>query len=225
MRKRFGFTLAEVLITLGIIGVVAAMTIPALVKNTQDKEFRTAFKKTFSALSQAVLSISFDNGGSIAGMFSDENTFRDVFTNFFSVVKTCNDGDSSCWTCNGAKTDYFYNGKAVGGALDITRPVIVLKDGAIINTAYISSTCTGTDAGIIAPYAGTICGAIFVDVNGCKPPNTWGRDIYYIEVQQNKIFGLGPSSDNNAALACNKLSGTTYAGTQCAEFALRDQDY
>ena len=55
MTKRFGFTLAEVLITLGIIGVVAAMTIPTLIANTNGAKFRSQFKKTLSTLNQAGL--------------------------------------------------------------------------------------------------------------------------------------------------------------------------
>jgi prepilin-type N-terminal cleavage/methylation domain-containing protein len=60
MKKTFlgirkGFTLAEVLITLGIIGVVAAMTIPTLIQNTNSVRFATQFKKTVSTLSQAAL--------------------------------------------------------------------------------------------------------------------------------------------------------------------------
>ena len=54
MTKRFGFTLAEVLITLGIIGVVAAMTIPTLIANTNSAKFRSQFKKTLSTLNQQV---------------------------------------------------------------------------------------------------------------------------------------------------------------------------
>ncbi|MFR1671642.1 MAG: type II secretion system protein [Candidatus Gastranaerophilaceae bacterium] len=50
----FGFTLAEVLITLGIIGVVAAMTMPTLINNTNGEQYRAGFKKTLSALNQAV---------------------------------------------------------------------------------------------------------------------------------------------------------------------------
>lgn len=50
-----GFTLAEVLITLGIIGVVAAMTIPTLIQNTNSVKFASQFKKTISTLSQAAL--------------------------------------------------------------------------------------------------------------------------------------------------------------------------
>ena len=55
MTKRFGFTLAEVLITLGIIGVVAAMTIPTLLSNTHGAQLKTAYKKALSTLNQAVL--------------------------------------------------------------------------------------------------------------------------------------------------------------------------
>ncbi len=53
--ERQGFTLAEVLITLGIIGVVAAMTIPTLISNTNGAQFKTAYKKALSTLNQAVL--------------------------------------------------------------------------------------------------------------------------------------------------------------------------
>ena len=50
-----GFTLAEVLITLGIIGVVAAMTIPTLIQITNSVKFASQFKKSVSTLSQAAL--------------------------------------------------------------------------------------------------------------------------------------------------------------------------
>ena len=51
----YGFTLAEVLITLGIIGVVAAMTMPSLIANHQEKVTVTKVKKVYSILSQAYL--------------------------------------------------------------------------------------------------------------------------------------------------------------------------
>ena len=50
-----GFTLAEVLITLGIIGVVAAMTMPTLINSTQGAQYKTAYKKALTVLSQAVV--------------------------------------------------------------------------------------------------------------------------------------------------------------------------
>ena len=54
--KRFkkGFTLAEVLITLAIIGVVAAISIPSVISNTQQQEFKTGLRKAVSVLNSAI---------------------------------------------------------------------------------------------------------------------------------------------------------------------------
>lgn len=49
-----GFTMSEVLITIGIIGVVASMTLPTLINNTQNKEFEEGLKRSYSVLSQAL---------------------------------------------------------------------------------------------------------------------------------------------------------------------------
>ena len=54
MNKKSGFTLAEVLVTLMIIGVIAAMTIPSLMQSTAQQEFRAAYKKATSMINQAV---------------------------------------------------------------------------------------------------------------------------------------------------------------------------
>lgn len=54
MTKRFGFTLAEVLITLAIIGVVATMTIPTLLSNSSDQQYKTGLKKAISTINQAI---------------------------------------------------------------------------------------------------------------------------------------------------------------------------
>src|SRR5574344_1226697 len=60
--KKCAFTLAEVLITLGIIGVVAALTIPTLINSYQEKATITALKKFYSVASQACLLAKVENG-------------------------------------------------------------------------------------------------------------------------------------------------------------------
>lgn len=62
MYKDPGFTLAEVLITLGIIGIVAAMTMPVLIQNHRNKVVETRLEKFYSAINQAVLLSEADNG-------------------------------------------------------------------------------------------------------------------------------------------------------------------
>lgn len=60
--KKNAFTLAEVLITLGIIGVVAAMTIPSLIADYRKDVTETRLKKFYSIMNQAILQSVNDNG-------------------------------------------------------------------------------------------------------------------------------------------------------------------
>ncbi len=62
MKKRNAFTLAEVLITLGIIGVVAAMTLPVLIQKNNNRVVETRLKKFYSAINQAILMAENDYG-------------------------------------------------------------------------------------------------------------------------------------------------------------------
>ena len=59
---KFAFTLAEVLITLGIIGIVAAMTLPTIIQKQYQKEASSRLKKFYSAMSQSILLSEVDNG-------------------------------------------------------------------------------------------------------------------------------------------------------------------
>ena len=72
--KKLGFTLAEVLITLVIIGVIAAMTVPTLMNNTNAQEFRSALKKAISATNQA-LTLHYALEGSSAQDYAEFTLF------------------------------------------------------------------------------------------------------------------------------------------------------
>ena len=76
-----GFTLAEVLITLGIIGVIAALTIPTLINKTTNKELETAFKKNYSMVQNAYKKAYYDNGN-IPPNFDDKTDIDEFFSNF-----------------------------------------------------------------------------------------------------------------------------------------------
>lgn len=62
MKRKFGFTLAEVLITLGIIGVVAAMTLPALIQKNHTNVTEARLKKFYSSINQAISLAEVDYG-------------------------------------------------------------------------------------------------------------------------------------------------------------------
>ena len=83
------FTLAEVLITLGIIGIVAAMTLPIVVGNYQKKELVTLYKKIYSVLKNAEMRATVDYGDSKYWDYSDPKTFMRVYyIPYLNVIET-----------------------------------------------------------------------------------------------------------------------------------------
>lgn len=184
--KRKAFTLAEVLITLGIIGVVAGMTIPILMQNIQDTEMKNKMKKEYSVLSNAYQQLKTESGGDFTYALADGTganstiLFKNVFKAKLSYIRECsfNTGINSrvClpndikWL-NGTTANNSYTTVAYNGA------TLVLKDGASLAFLPDDLSCNyprGT-------YTNE-CGWILMDVNGLQPPNQWGRDVYLFYV-------------------------------------------
>ena len=159
MTKRFGFTLAEVLITLGIIGVVAAMTMPTLMNSTNGAQYKTAYKKALSVLSQAVvLNVALDDydlsqATSTATGTNDASLYS-LFYNRMNVVKT-DDGSSNVgWSSGDAKF-----GNQAG-----SNYTLFFNDGITFTFSEEDTVCT-----LNGDRAGLCYGVI--DVNGDKNPN------------------------------------------------------
>lgn len=95
MYKKKGFTLSEVLITLGIIGVIAAFTIPTLLKNIQDLQYKNAWKKTFSVYSNAIRKMAYDNGGELGSWDFLRYNIGSYIVSAESISPTACNGDYS----------------------------------------------------------------------------------------------------------------------------------
>lgn len=217
--KFSAFTLAEVLITLGIIGIVAAMTVPTLMNNAQDAQFKSAWKKQYSALSQATASIISDNGSFKGiGTMYQHSKLRDLYADKLRYIKSCADNTSfgDCWIggtysapltkyLNGntlPNMDYFPLGSGSAG--------LVLADGTFVIFAYQDPNCTSNSIpGPGSEGLSNICGWVSVDVNGAKGPNTVGKDIFGVWVLDNKI---SPYGTQNYANSCN----TSSTGISCS---------
>ena len=155
------FTLAEVLVTLGIIGVVAAMTMPSLIAHKKEKEFIVAWKKMYSDISNAAMLMSLDEVD-----LSSEQKIGETFAKYIKVDKVCAANLSvqqGCWKEN--RPIYSYNGNNVY-ARDI---------GAVGGGSVCMNTVTG----------GTLCfdnsgknTIVVCDVNGAALPNRIGVDIF-----------------------------------------------
>lgn len=146
MTKRFGFTLAEVLITLGIIGVVAAMTIPTLMNQTGSAEFKTGFKKVVSTLNQAItMNVALDSTD--FSVLTTGASVRDMFLSRMNVISNTT-GNAT------------FGGIAAGAS----NYTLFLNDGMIISFPQAAASCV---------TAGQANCRIVVDVNGVKKPNVF----------------------------------------------------
>jgi len=191
-----GFTLAEVLITLGIIGVVAAMTLPTLIGKYQMKSFEVAFKKQYAVLQDTFNYLNLEEGltkcyvylvpqnGDIPSHYAFE--YSECSTLQEELVNKLNLQEIEYFHKYAKQSDVLTNGGAmVNGSVthDFSSPVkaYLSKDGAI----YILGPNQGGN--MIDRNRSSY---IVLDVNGSKKPNKWGYDVFWLTIvlKNNKIM-------------------------------------
>ena len=204
------FTLAEVLITLGIIGVVAALTLPTLMANIKAIENANRLKKMMSAmnngvkLSKAKYDIDFSN--------------IDAYCNANSANDNPNERHSACAIMNGilSNAKYYYgtddlimkdgqpykiSASYVTGLPSMINfsknPTYVLSDGSIImfSSSLGQQPCTGTDIKSATRKSnghGTACYGL-IDVNGVNGPN---KEVKCSKGKNNQYEGGKPETEN-----------------------------
>ena len=168
------FTLAETLIAMVVLGVVAAITIPSLISKKDRREWISALDKSFTILSNGL-----KNAEAVDGKVKNwgEENFYEYFMKGFKILESCE--DNSC-----VPDESYLNGESV--TLPENSKSYILTDGQIMTLTINDPTCTnsmGTLEGV--------CGSIYVDVNGIKRPNTWGKDYFGFYVTQNGIIPFG----------------------------------
>lgn len=223
-----GFTLAEVLITLLITGVVASLTIPGIINSTNKAEYVTKLKKEQAVLMQAFNSIKADNGGSIlndsnfnssiGGALAGANAMNEFATKL-NVVKNCGSG-MGCWYTSPLK---FLGGDIAAPNYDLNMDAshgkAILADGTMMLVEINNSKCTATGgiAPVDSPIHGSVCGTINIDINGSLGPNQRGRDSFVFWITQTGIYPVGVLNDGNV---CNINSFEWWSSNGCAGIVL-----
>lgn len=182
-----GFTLAETLITLVIVGVIAAITVPSLIAKYQEEQFKSQFKKCYSMLANAINAVIFDNGSLLMPQYDNSSpptitkAYGQLFAEKFSTIKTC-ENTSDClnkkvWHQNYEWYDSNGNSLAqnVGGMYYMSG--FIAADGSLWRFYFFDSTCN------YGSYK--ICGYVAFDTNGFKGPNKYGKDLYSVRVNKN----------------------------------------
>lgn len=167
------FTLAEVLITLGIIGVVAALTIPSLINSYKDKQFKTAYKKAYSDMQNVFLDAIFEGSLTRNKQFDGEATEEEfgIMKEKFKIVTDCENQISACWG----------EGELIGEASAYPKDT----ESSCFTDASGRSWCTYYNAENI----------FLVDTNGLKLPNKFGKDRWYFVLANEKGNRVNNAAD------------------------------
>ena len=208
----FAFTLAEVLITLGVIGVVAALTMPALIAKYDEMVMVNKLKRTYSELANAIELRKAELGtDSYADQFRPDFTAAeqlDGFVKYLNVIERCSSSDTK--GCGGRYTTYPKNKTNDGfGNVKTLRwngEKAVLNDGTIVTvskmdwTGNCETTYTHYETDANGNYTNVVdgkpvpeyytrqhCAEILFDINGPKRRNQFGYDMYSFTVTPTKL--------------------------------------
>ena len=206
MNKK-GFTLAEVLITLGIIGIIATMTIPTLMANYQKTIYATGLKEAYSIFNQALLNLTrdYDCPGDLActGLLENKGylltLLPEAIVKYFKVVKNC--GQTADQGCLSDKVDLYYDGTANNSNYDMDGMgwySFITADGISFAIQMLDNGGTSLSKGVTNDMT-KVHGQLIVDVNGPnKGPNYLGRDIFWFFITNGhgaKIYPVGGADD------------------------------
>lgn len=190
MKKSLAFTLAEVLITLGVIGVVAALTIPILQNSYEEQEYNSGIYKIYSSLSNALKLILMNNNGTI-DVNSSHNNLRSEFANVMNFIKVGTENQIFLDKSNTVIQYQYYKSPACkwpayGGATSAAT----LSDGSYIGF-YSNADCNWGGAG------SNVCSLIVTDINGARGPNTHGKDLFFFYVmKKNNVYSIEPGGSD-----------------------------
>lgn len=216
-KRKSAFTLAETLITLGIIGIVAAITIPNLIHTYQKKQTVAKLKETYSILQQAIRT-SEENEGELAGLgikYDEEGakTIASHLLPYLKVAIDCSVEDSENKCVVSDKYKELNGSSRMAYSSDKRFYKLVLLNGTAV---YLR----GGDA--VSSYNGknNIIG-IYIDTNGKAKPNQWGRDFFSFFYLDEGI-GLVPTGhpDELTFSYKNTCMNKKHNGVGCAYYVM-----
>lgn len=219
------FTLAEVLITLGVIGIIAAMTIPALIGNSNEKVTVSQLKKSYSTLSQAVTMAVQENGTVDTwniGNYGDTGKALNILTNlkpYLKITKTCTGAVSN--GCNPNNSYTLSNGVYAWNWTNVQYRA-ELGDGTYLYVLNGTTDCTSTFGSTDTLKQG--CGYMYVDINGDKLPNTIGRDIFLFYLMKSSVMPVGSVNDTAFTFSSQCAKESPSFGNGCTAWVLYNEN-
>ena len=199
LSKRNGFSLSEILIALGIVGIVASMMLPTLMSNYNKKVYVSQLQKVYNTLDNALQQLQVEEDGMDLGLTSlnpnkDADGIKKLFRDRLKTVNTCTAGNLA--NCIGTG----YKGmKGDAKAFPTDADCAILKSG---QTLCIKAQAPDAEGKMLDVY---------IDVNGPKRPNIYGRDTFILKV--NKTGNIAEYFD---------VASSSYSPSQCTDSTYGD---
>ena len=219
-----GFTLAEVLITLGIIGVVAALTIPTLMQKLDERETVSKLKKFYSTIENASKMVNLEYGDydkwGFTGSNDDIDLFWERYAKYLNIQQKTKISEREI---NENIQTYWLDGTQNSSSRSV---ILRFSDGMEVTSTWLAASNNS------ACLRYSICGDIKIDINGEKGPNTYGKDIFVFNIKKDGISpdGLdrnGVNADNKFENYCLRSVSKQNNGYGCAAWVIykENMDY
>ena len=230
MLKKTAFTLAEVLITLGVIGVVAALTMPTLLKNIAERSNSEAQANLAQKITKSMDLMRADGG--LERTYNSTDEFVDEFSKYIKISTRCDaDHIADCWPTKTVTTTdgetYDVSKAKTGKNLNLkdnksNNVGIILADGATLILTYNPNAGIIGDGDTVTPsfadlpigfgrtkkfaYTTSVTDPIdfVMDVNGFKGPNSEARNGKQYDIRSFKVarFSKGCAGNDISGFGC-----------------------
>ncbi len=204
------------MITLGIIGVVAAMTMPALITNYQKKQTAAQLKKAYSTFAQAFVQSQYENWDSSVWSATEASSsyednlkyFETYWKPYLKVIKICKTMKDCGYSSNNGYGYLTNKDAAVYGTYNKV-PGFIYGDGTY---AYIRPF----------GWSDTKLQLLSIDINGPKKPNIIGKDVFQFKINTQKGVISGYYGDNDKDLCTKEQINTSEAYRACGGKIMAD---
>lgn len=191
------FSLAEVLITIGIIGIVAAIVMPMMTAQHREQQITTMVRKFYSQLTQSFAKSNAEVGDpTVWALYSTnspdgaKNLMDVALGNYYKIVEDCK-SDGGCWA--DMEIRYLDNtSSGINLSTNSSYSTARIVDGVLVASRVLDPSCNlvyGDGKNFTK-----VCGEVLIDVNGTKPPNQFGYDTFKFYLTK---FGFFPAGERN----------------------------
>ena len=234
MKKSLAFTLGEVLIALGVIGVVASLVLPLLINGQKAGEARARFDTAYSILTKTIADMDADNISVEPASYATAGSFYTELKKHFKIAIDCGKysatNDSVCFSTTNTSAQSTYR-RMSGTEMTALEKSMWDDGGVVLNNGMLVA---------VENPANYVYGLlIMVDINGKnKNPNKLGYDLFAFELTKGGVLlplGAPGTGQRTSSLAlwgnkkaeeyCKKGANHQFNGMTCAYLAATDRDY